>query len=171
MQRSSSVLLSLMRTTQAFGSQAGAAEAGAQQLMQLHSGIVLSSAHKAQSSLLTRPRIGALSSALSFPASQEREGHQQHQQFRFAGDYKPEVPGNAVDNWAAMRATFNKERPNSLGGSYYSNVAVFAFAYTLNDFYFFPARTQYLAAFVAFLLYVRRNNFVPTFPGAQEQQQ
>lgn len=166
MQRSSNVLRSLLRASQAFGSQASSVEAGAQQVLQLHTGST-SSVFKAQASLLSRPRTGALSSALSLPSSQQQE--QQHQQFRHAGDYKPDVPGNAVDNWAAMRATYDKEKPNSLGGSYYSNVAVFAFAYTLNDFYFFPARTQYLAAFVFFLLYVRRGSFVASFPGAQER--
>ncbi|KAG2501652.1 hypothetical protein HYH03_000156 [Edaphochlamys debaryana] len=78
---------------------------------------------------------------------------------RFASDLKPEVEGNTVDNWAEMRATFNKERASSLGGSYYTNVLVMGFAYWLNDSYYFPSRTLYIGALVFFALYVRKATF------------
>ncbi|PNH01908.1 hypothetical protein TSOC_012160 [Tetrabaena socialis] len=78
---------------------------------------------------------------------------------RFHGDLKPEVRGDAVGNWSEMRASFNKERPSSLGGSYYSNVLVMGFAYWLNEAYYFPPRTLYIGALVFLLLYVRKAFF------------
>ncbi|KAG2451325.1 hypothetical protein HYH02_003930 [Chlamydomonas schloesseri] len=78
---------------------------------------------------------------------------------RFAGDYKPEVPGDTVENWNQLRASFNKERASSLGGSYYLNIAVMGFAYWLNEAYYFPPRTLYVGALVFFALYVRRAYF------------
>lgn len=81
------------------------------------------------------------------------------QQLRFAGNYRPEVPGNTVDNWTELRGAFGKERPNSLGGNYYANVLVMGFAYWLNDSYYFPARTLWVGALVFTLLYVRRSFF------------
>ncbi|PNW72082.1 hypothetical protein CHLRE_16g683150v5 [Chlamydomonas reinhardtii] len=78
---------------------------------------------------------------------------------RFAGDYKPEVPGNTVDNWTELRASWNKERASSLGTNYYLNVAVMGFAYWLNEAYYFPPRTLYVGALVFFALYVRKAYF------------
>ncbi|GIL92673.1 hypothetical protein Vretimale_19449 [Volvox reticuliferus] len=78
---------------------------------------------------------------------------------RFAGDYKPDVPGNTIDNWNTLRASFDKEQPNSLGGNYYLNVLVMGFAYWLNDAYYFPPRTLYIGALVFFCLYVRKGFF------------
>jgi hypothetical protein len=84
---------------------------------------------------------------------------------RHAGhNFEPPLPGNTVDNWASMRQTFVKDKPNNLGSSYAVNVSVFAFAYTLHDMYFFPPRTLYLSALVFLLLYVRRAGFTPSFP-------
>lgn len=81
------------------------------------------------------------------------------QQLRFAGDYKPELPGNTVDNWNALRGAFNKDKPSSLGGNYYANILVMGFAYWLNDSYYFPARTLWVGALVFTLLYVRKSFF------------
>ncbi|GLC40642.1 hypothetical protein PLESTB_000037300 [Pleodorina starrii] len=78
---------------------------------------------------------------------------------RFAGDYKPDVPGNTIDNWSALRASFDTEQPNSLGGNYYLNVLVMGFAYWLNDAYYFPPRTAYIGALIFFCLYVRKGFF------------
>ncbi|KXZ55693.1 hypothetical protein GPECTOR_2g1243 [Gonium pectorale] len=78
---------------------------------------------------------------------------------RFAGDYKPAVPGNTIENWSKLRDSFNKERPSSLGGNYYANVLVMGFAYWLNEAYYFPPRTIYIGALVFFCLYVRKAFF------------
>jgi hypothetical protein len=81
------------------------------------------------------------------------------QQLRFAGDYKPEVPGNTIDNWNALRGAFSKDKPSSLGANYYANILVMGFAYWLNDSYYFPARTLWIGALVFTLLYVRKSFF------------
>ena len=81
------------------------------------------------------------------------------QQLRFAHDFKPEVPGNTVDNWSSLRGAFSKDKPNSLGGNYYATILMMGFAYWLNDSYYFPARTLWVGALVFLLLYVRKGFF------------
>lgn len=86
---------------------------------------------------------------------------------RFASDIKPEVPGNTVDNWAAMREDFNKERASSLGANYYLNVLTMGFAYWLNESYYFPPRTLYIGGLVFAVLYVRKGFFTTHLQTAQ----
>lgn len=109
-----------------------------------------------RSSPVLAGRTPALATLLQHHAQQHAS---QQQQLRFAGDYRPEVPGNTVDNWTELRGAFDKDKPNSLGGNYYANVLVMGFAYWLNDSYYYPARTLWVGALVFTLLYVRRSFF------------
>lgn len=155
MQRAQPLMRALLRATLA---QTEASTA--QQLLCASSfhtaGICSSLSSPKRSAMPSLPqRNGSLASSLLLQGAQVRHaGH----------DVKPEVPGNAIDNWAEMRLSHNKEKPNNLGGSYYMNVGIFGFAYLLNEAYFFPPRTVYVALFVFALLYVRKGNFVPSFP-------